>query len=131
PVAGMLKEIDNATQTAADLTAQMLVYIGRTPGAMQAVQLSQLINDLRPRFQTSLTTRIDLHLDLAPDLPMVQADPALLHRMVMALFFNACEAIGAGPGNLALRSRFGRVPAGISPERSGRQSRHRVTPLEL
>jgi signal transduction histidine kinase len=94
----------------------MLVYIGRTPGAMHPVQLSQLINDLRPRFQASLTQRIDLHLDLPPDLPTVPADPALLHRMVMALFFNACEAIGTGPGILAMRARAVRVTAGVRAE---------------
>jgi two-component system, cell cycle sensor histidine kinase and response regulator CckA len=116
PIAAMLKEIDTATQTAADLTAQMLVYIGRTPGAMQPVQISQLIEELRPRFQASLTERIDLHLDLPADLPTVPADAALLHRMVMALFFNACEAIGPGPGVLTMRLRGVRVNRSVRTE---------------
>src|SRR5947208_8095574 len=83
PLRALVAEIDAAAQAAADLTSQMLVYIGRTPGVMQPVNLSRLIDELRPRFQASLSERITLQLDLPAELPTVPADPALLHRAIM------------------------------------------------
>src|SRR5207237_8885538 len=105
-----------AAQAAAALTSQMLVYIGRTPGVMQPANLSKLMDDLRPRFQASRSERTTLQLDLPADLPAVPADPALLHRAIMALFFNACEAIGGGPGILAMRTRAVHVSPAVCAE---------------
>ena len=47
---------------------------------------------------------IQLHLDLAPDLPPVWCDPAQIEQVILALVMNAAGAMQKG-GNLSLRSR--------------------------
>lgn len=47
---------------------------------------------------------IELHLDLAEDLPRVQCDPAQIEQVLLALVMNALDAMPHG-GNLWLRSR--------------------------
>jgi two-component system, NtrC family, sensor kinase len=48
--------------------------------------------------------KVQLHLDLAPDLPLVWCDPAQVEQVILALMMNAVGAMPKG-GNLSLRSR--------------------------
>jgi signal transduction histidine kinase len=105
PVRGLLREVDVAAQCAADLAAQMLLCAQRTIPERRPVNLSLLIESLKPTLQASAGKKIVLVYDLAGDLPSIVGDPTLLRQVVMNLLRNAAESIGDGSGTIRLRTQ--------------------------
>lgn len=116
PMMSFLDEIDAAAQTAADLAAQMLSYGQKARIDMQPLNLTRVVDDLQPRFRACLRNDVVLQTDLDDDLPPVQGDRGQLQRLVLTLFFNACEAIGANPGVISLWTRAVSLTAGFCAE---------------
>ena len=85
-------EIMKASESAADLTRQILAYSGRGRFVMRAVDLSALAMENRPFVRRFIPSRLELILDLAPDLPFIQADSAQMQQLIMNLIINAAEA---------------------------------------
>ena len=55
------------------------------------IHLSELIGDILALIQTSIPKTVDVRLDLAPDLPLIVADPGQIQQLVMNLIINAGE----------------------------------------
>ena len=98
--------IFKAAERAAALTQQMLAYSGRGRFVIQAVDLSAYIRETITLIEASIPKNVDLRLDLAPDLPRVDADTAQLQQLVMNLVVNGAEAIGEGGGRLSITTRL-------------------------
>ncbi|MCE1228926.1 MAG: response regulator [Firmicutes bacterium] len=99
-----LQQIEMAGHKAADLCHQMLAYSGRGRFLVAPIQLSTLVGDMLNLLQVGISKRIELRLDLAPDLPMIEADLAQIQQVVLNLITNAAEAIGDQPGLIRLRT---------------------------
>jgi len=65
------------------------------------VDVGALVEELIAPYRAGLPERLTLSLDIAPSLPRVRADRALLGRAITNLFENALHAM-PGPGRLAL-----------------------------
>src|SRR5205823_2737805 len=105
---GYLQQIDRAAQRAADLCQQMLAYAGKGRLMAQSLSLNELIQQTLVRMPLARHVPVQLHLD--PQLPPVLADAAQLRQLLVSLVTNAVEALGDGPGPLAVTTR--RVSAG-------------------
>jgi PAS domain S-box-containing protein len=87
--------------------ARQLVNLAKPIGVRFApVALNAVVEQAAGLVQTQLNQhRIALAADLAPDLPMLNADEAQLQQVIINLLFNAQRAIGEGGGRIGLTTR--------------------------
>ncbi|MEO6875938.1 MAG: CHASE domain-containing protein [Opitutaceae bacterium] len=100
PVVTHLTKIELGTARAAELCQQMLAYSGKSSFHIEAVDLSQLVNDTLPLLHTTLASRARLQLNLSPQPAVVLADATQLRQIVMNLVINAADAITERPGEI-------------------------------
>jgi len=92
------ENIVQASETAAQLTRQMLAYSGKGRFVLERIDLSREVREIAPLIEASIPRLVALRLHLARALPLVEADPAQIQQLVMNLVINGAEAIGAGSG---------------------------------
>ncbi|HET8650921.1 MAG TPA: PAS domain S-box protein [Gemmatimonadales bacterium] len=100
--ASLLEDVIRASDRAADLTRQLLAYAGKGRFYLQPVRLDRLVREITGLIRTSIPRKVELTFALAPDLPMVEADPGQLQQLVMNLVINGAEAIGDEPGTVKI-----------------------------
>ncbi|HXN47720.1 MAG TPA: chemotaxis protein CheB [Bryobacteraceae bacterium] len=96
PARVQLRSIVRASERAADLTRQLLAYAGKGRLRTEQIGLSDLIQEILALIHTSIPRSVGVKLDLAPDLPPIEADPAQLQQLIMNVVINGAEAIGEG-----------------------------------
>ncbi len=99
-----LHAIAEITSRAAGLTRNMLAYAGRSSFEVHPIDLSAHIRTTADLLRSSVPKKVELDLDLAADLPPVDADSAQLQQMIMNLVINGAEAIGDAPGTVRVRT---------------------------
>ncbi len=87
----LLKAITSA-ERAGDLSTQILVYSGKGAFTTKEVLLNHVVEEMTELLAISRPPGITLRLQLAPDLPFIQADPIQMQQVVMNLILNATEA---------------------------------------
>ncbi|MFN7957081.1 MAG: response regulator [Holophagaceae bacterium] len=100
PAQPILKQIEEATLRAADLTRQLLAYAGKGRLQVMEVNLNRLVLEMTQLLTVSISKQAVVRYDLAPDLPFITADPTQMQQLVMNLVTNASEAIGDGTSGL-------------------------------
>jgi signal transduction histidine kinase len=98
-----LNGISSAADRAAVICRQMLAFSGNCKFEMARVQPNALIRDFQEVLRVGVSGRIELSLDLAPDLPEVNLDAGQIEQLVMNLVSNAVEAIPAA-GLIVIRT---------------------------
>jgi PAS domain S-box-containing protein len=96
PYQSALKDVIRASQRAADLTRQMLAYAGKGRINIQPIDLSQLVKEISKLVESSIPKSVELALNLATELPPVEADAGQMQQVVMNLVINGAEAVGEG-----------------------------------
>ena len=99
------KDIDiikKAVERAAHLTRQMLAYSGKGKFIVEPVSLSRVVKDMRAMLEMSISKKATLKCNLAPDLPMIEADASQIHQIILNLVINASEALGEESGVIAI-----------------------------
>jgi PAS domain S-box-containing protein len=96
PNLDMLVQVEAAALRAAELVKHLLGFSGRTSLWLEPVNLNQAVAGWRQTL--SEIVRSDIHLDwkVAPDLWMVQADPAQISEVLINLCLNARDAMPDG-----------------------------------
>lgn len=100
----LLEEVMRASERAADLTRQLLAYAGKGRFVMRVVDLSALVREISGLVQTSIPKTVQVRLQLAEDLPGIEADAGQLQQIVMNLVINGAEAIGPEGGTVLVRT---------------------------
>jgi two-component system sensor histidine kinase AtoS len=87
--------------------ARQLVNLAKPIGVRFApVALNAVVEQAAGLVQTQLNrNRVTLVQDLAPDLPLLNADEAQLQQVIINLLFNAQRAVGEGGGRVTLTTR--------------------------
>ncbi|MCU1274723.1 MAG: Chemotaxis protein methyltransferase CheR, partial [Bryobacterales bacterium] len=120
PARSMLESVIQATERAADLTRQLLAYAGKGRFFVRPVDVSALVRDISELMRTSIPKKVRFTLDLANDLPPVEADATQIQQLVMNLVLNAGEAMGDQGGSIQLITRLEERPSnGASSSLSG------------
>jgi PAS domain S-box-containing protein len=104
PVAELLEGVLKSGEKAAHLTRQMLAYSGKGRFHLEALNLSEIVPEMIGLVRPSMSKKIVVELDLAPDLPPVEADRGQIQQVFMNLAMNASEAIGAREGTVSIRT---------------------------
>ncbi len=94
-----------AAERAADLTQKMLAYSGRGHFSVQPLNLNAIISDNLHLFQASLPKNVRFEANLAPHLPLIDADAGQMQQVVMNLIINGAEALGQQPGRVLVVTR--------------------------
>ncbi len=119
PARKHLREIERVGDRAAALARQLLAFSGRQVLQPRMVQLNSLLTDLDDELRRVLGDRIDLRMELDPDLDRVSVDPGQIQQAILNLISNARDVLSDGgqvhletkmievrPGNLTHPLRF-------------------------
>lgn len=104
PDALPLEESLKAAHEAARVASQLVTYAGRSVVLSKPVNLSELIESFRDMLQASVANTVELELDLDFDIPLVDADVAQIHQLLVNIVINASEAIGAAQGKIRIQT---------------------------
>ncbi len=108
-----LQAIEGASQRAAELCQQMLAYAGKGRFVVGPVDLGRLVRETLPLLRISLGKNVVLTLDLAAQLPAVEADATQMRQILMNLVINASDAIGGRGGEIAVSTSSGPADPGL------------------
>lgn len=113
-IGGALESADRART----LVQRLLAFARRQPLKPEPVDLSALILGMSELMGTTIGPQVQLHLDLAADLPMAVADANQVEMAILNLAVNARDAMPEG-GRLLLSAQLGDADqaeqAGIGP----------------
>jgi PAS domain S-box-containing protein len=118
----LIVEVMRSAEQAAQLTNQLLAYSGKGKFIVQPVNLSQFTRDIVTLVRSFIPRTVELDLQLADEVPPIEADMAQLQQLVMNLVINAGEAIGDAPGVVTIRTGVRELAEGrirASPRDSG------------
>jgi PAS domain S-box-containing protein len=104
PARLILEQIVRTSEQAANITRQLLAYAGKGRFVVEPVSLSALAEETCALLKRNAPNSISFRLRLGEGLPLLDADPSQMNLVVMNLALNAMEAIGAGPGVIAVQT---------------------------
>ncbi|MCC6669618.1 MAG: PAS domain-containing protein [Planctomycetes bacterium] len=104
PAHASLEQVVATARRAAELTAQMLAYSGRSQRAVQSLDLSGRVDEIAAMLRFSISKKARLELELARGLPPIDADAAQIQQLVMNLITNASDALGERSGTILVRT---------------------------
>ncbi|MBM4308145.1 MAG: PAS domain S-box protein, partial [Deltaproteobacteria bacterium] len=96
PLYDNLKEIMQASQRAANLTRQLLLFSRKQPMEPFALNLSETVNNLMKMLQRLIGEDIIVDVYLEPNLWIVMGDPGNVEQVIMNLVVNARDAMPEG-----------------------------------
>jgi PAS domain S-box-containing protein len=94
PESEHLTAILSVSETAADLTRQLLAYAGKGQFQRRVMDLGRMVVETFDLLRVSVTKNIELVHELHPDPCFVMADPAQIRQILLNLTMNGSEAIG-------------------------------------
>jgi len=100
-----ISEVLEASERAAVLVGQMLAFAGKGNFVVRPVDLSAEVKAILPLFRSSIPSGVEVHLQLAPSLPLIDADRAQIQQIIMNLTINAAEAMNGETGSVFVTTR--------------------------
>ena len=99
-----LNQIDKSSRKAAELTKQLLIFSRKVESKLIPLNLNQEIIEVYKLFQRTISKMIDIELDLAENLKLINADSVQLEQIMMNLGVNARDAMPDG-GKLTFETK--------------------------
>ena len=99
-----IEKVIKAAEFAANLSNQLLNYSKGNEGAFERINLNALAQDNLSLLDATFLDGISLQMELASELPPVQAKTGQLQQVVMNLLINAAEAIHPEQGVITIRT---------------------------
>jgi len=105
-----LQQISSASQRAANLTRQLLLFGRKQAMQPQDLNLNEVISDVTKLLRRILGEQITLHLNYSPELPLVRGDSGMIEQVMMNLAVNARDAMARG-GELTIGTSIAEINA--------------------
>lgn len=96
-----LKQVSVATERAANLTRQLLMFSRKQVMQPQELDLNAVISNVAKFLRRILGEDIILHFNYAPNLPAIHADSGMIEQIIMNLAVNTRDALPRG-GQLSI-----------------------------
>jgi nitrogen-specific signal transduction histidine kinase/ActR/RegA family two-component response regulator len=93
-----------SAEQAAELTQQLLAYVGKGSLTTETFNLNQLITRNTPILKTSIPVRTELHINLADYACPVLGDRKQIQQILLNLVINAGQAIKNRRGHIEIRT---------------------------
>ena len=103
PLSEALRQIDTATERAAKLTAQMLMFSRKAPVHPQVLDLNEIVAQFGNLLNRLLGETITLEIETGMRPLTIRADPVLIEMVILNLAVNARDAMPDG-GRLLLQA---------------------------
>jgi len=100
----LVTEIRTAAERAGDLCNQLLAFAGKGRFRLEPLNLSVVVRGMVRMLKVAVSGKITLRLELADELPLIEADRSQIHQVVMNLAVNASESLADRPGTITLRT---------------------------
>ena len=113
-----LKQIYAAAEKAVSLLRQLQIFSGQQTAHSELTELNALITESAGVLHRLLGERIAVEFRLAPDLPLVVADRAMLEQLLIILALNARDAMPAG-GRLLVQTEAVNITDAARPDWPG------------
>lgn len=112
------RTITEAAKRGATLVTQLLNFAAQGSVVRESVSINSMVQGAQELYQSLLSKRIELRLDLDPECPEVVADVAQLQQAIANLLANAKDAIGNRPdGVVTITTKKVRLRAGeVDPQ---------------
>jgi PAS domain S-box-containing protein len=91
-----LKDAMQAARRAAEVSMQMLAYLGKSSGTRKPLHLSEVCRQYLPLLQSAMP--VVLETDFAAPGPVIQANANQIQQVLINLVTNAWEAVGTNRG---------------------------------
>jgi two-component system cell cycle sensor histidine kinase/response regulator CckA len=91
-----LEQISEASERAANLTNQLLVFASKQVISAQIIELNSLIINLNKMLNRLINKSIDFNAALTPEACLIKADPGQIEQVIVNLIVNACHAMPNG-----------------------------------
>jgi two-component system, cell cycle sensor histidine kinase and response regulator CckA len=101
PDTGPLQNICLAAERAAKVVGQLLTFCRKQVAELRPMNLSDILGTFAEMMPRVLTPSIKVEAHMAPGLPMISADPAMMETLLMNLVENARDAMPDG-GTLSI-----------------------------
>jgi signal transduction histidine kinase len=101
-----LQQVLNASDRASALTRQLLGFSRRSILEKRHVDPNRVVKDLARMIRPLMGARIQLALDLASEIGVIDADPGELQQALLNLCLNARDAMPCG-GTMTLKTEYG------------------------
>ena len=106
PAQSAIQSVIEASERAAQLARQMLAYSGKGHFVLERIDLSARVRETVPLIRSSIPPTVELRLNLADKLPMIEADAAQIQQLIMNIIINGAEAVPEGmPGIVTITTR--------------------------
>jgi two-component system cell cycle sensor histidine kinase/response regulator CckA len=90
-----LREILNVAERGARVVRQLQAFSRKQPGDARALQVNEALAELLPIMRRQLSEEIALEFEPDPQNPAIRIDHSHLTQVVLTLFANARDAVGA------------------------------------
>jgi len=115
PARGRLEAVLQTAHRCAELARQMLAYSGKGRFVVEAVDLSDVVQEMAHLLEVAVSKQAVLRMELARGLPAVEADATQIRQVVMNLITNASDALGDAYGVIGLSTGTMRFDADGDP----------------
>ena len=99
------REIVAACERATNLTRQLLLFSRKQALQLADLNLNESVASISRMLERIVGEDIQMVSDLAPDLPVIQADAGMIEQILLNLTVNARDAMPAG-GKMTIRTRY-------------------------
>ncbi len=100
----LLEDIRRAAERGSDLTTALLAFSGRSSGALELIDLSEVAREMIDLVRVSLGPNVRPHFDLPSGLPAVSGEATQLRQVVMNLLINGADAMQPHGGPLRIEA---------------------------
>lgn len=111
PEAELLEGALESTRRGAALTQHLLAFARRRIVRPEVVSLNRVALGLVPMIRRLIGENVELALQLAPDLGLVQVDVGSIEQVIMNLVLNARDAIVPGTGKITIETSHAHLDA--------------------
>jgi signal transduction histidine kinase/ActR/RegA family two-component response regulator len=106
---GALDQIEAGSLRAAEICRQLLTFTGKGRVVLGPVGLDDVVRETAATLLSALPPRVEMKLELAPDLPPALADAAQVRQVLVNLVVNAVEAMANWSGAIRVRTDLARL----------------------
>jgi nitrogen-specific signal transduction histidine kinase len=92
-VASDVEQIRQTALRGAQIASQLMTFARQDNAPATTIDLSLLIAEMLNLLRVSVSKSAVLETELAPDLPLIRANPSEIRQVVMNLIINASEAL--------------------------------------
>jgi nitrogen-specific signal transduction histidine kinase/CheY-like chemotaxis protein len=103
PMTDPLRQISIATERAANLTRQLMIFSRKNTVQPRLLNLNELTQSFGYLLRRVLGDGIEQQFSFAPNLPLIEADPGMMEQVIMNLAINARDAMPQG-GKLTIET---------------------------